>query len=264
MTKPIAAERQQKIVDLLNNNHSVKIIDLAEKFNVSKETIRRDLILLEEKGLAQKSHGGAIASAKYELDTISLESRIDKNLDIKRKLCERAYSLLGKNAVIYLDTGSTIHCLAELLSQKSGYTILTNSLNVANVLIKSKNRTIITGGQLNSETMAADGFQATDFISKIKVDIAFLGTNGFEQHNGPSGTDFLDIQAKQAIIKNSKLNVVISESRKATYSALIQYASWRDIDYFITDDMLSESYQTKLNTMTSVITVPMDSINTDN
>lgn len=103
--------------------------------------------------------------------------------------------------------------------------------------------------------MATDGFQATDFISKVKVDIAFLGTNGFEQHNGPSGTDFLDIQAKQAIIKNSKMNVVISESRKATYSALIQYASWRDIDYFITDNDLPLSYKTKLEEMTSVICV---------
>lgn len=257
MPKPIAAERQQKIVDLLEINHSVKIIDLAEMFNVSKETIRRDLILLEEKGLAKKSHGGAISSGKYELDTISLESRIDKNLEIKLALCERALQLLDARAVIYLDTGSTIHCLAELLSKKSGYTIVTNSLNAANVLVKSKNRTIITGGQLNPETMATDGFQATDFISKVKVDIAFLGTNGFEQHNGPSGTDFLDIQAKQAIIKNSKLNVVISESRKASYSALIQYASWRDIDYFITDDKLPQSYKTKLEDMTSVITVPI-------
>ena len=255
MSKLIAAERQQKIIELLNNQRSVKIIDLAEAFQVSKETIRRDLIYLEEQGLAQKSHGGAMSSSKYELDTISLESRIDKNLDIKIKLCEKALSLLSEHAVIYLDTGSTIHCLAELLSQKSGYTIVTNSLNAANVLVKSKNRTIITGGQLNPETMATDGFQATDFISKVKVDIAFLGTNGFEQHNGPSGTDFLDIQAKQAIIKNSKLNVVISESRKATYSALIQYASWRDIDYFITNDELPLSYKTKLTNITSIICV---------
>lgn len=255
MSKLIAAERQQKILDLLNDNRSVKILDLANIFKVSKETIRRDLILLEEKGLAQKSHGGAIASSQYELDTVSLESRIDKNLDIKMKLCERALELLSPHSVIYLDTGSTIHCLAELLAQKSGYTIVTNSLNVANALVKSKNRTIITGGLLNPETMATDGFQATNFISKVKVDIAFLGTNGFEQHEGPSGTDFLDIQAKQAILKNSKLNVVISESRKSTYSALIQYASWRDIDYFITDNNLPVEFKQKLSDMTTVIIV---------
>lgn len=257
MAKPIAADRQQKIVELLNNNHSVKILDLAEMFNVSKETIRRDLILLEEKGLAQKSHGGAIASGVYELDTVSLESRIDKNLDIKMKLCEKAFDFIDEHAVLFLDTGSTIHCLAELLSKRSGYTIVTNSLNAANVLVKSQNRTIITGGQLNSETMATDGFQTTDFISKVKVDIAFLGTNGFEQHSGPSGTDILDIQAKKSIIKNSKLNIVISESRKSTYSALIQYASWRDIDYFITDDRLDPSYKKRLEEMTSVISVPV-------
>lgn len=253
MEKPIAAERQHQILSLLNNNQSVKIIDLAEMFNVSKETIRRDLLTLENKGLAQKSHGGAIAPSSYEFDTISLESRIDKNLDIKMALCKKALSFLPENGVVYLDTGSTIHCLAQLLSQKEHYTIITNSLNAANVLVKSNNRTIMTGGQLNARTMATDGFQTTDFMSKIKVDVAFLGTNGFEQHNGPSGTDLADIQTKQAIIKNSKTNIVIAESRKATYTALIQYASWRDIDYLITDNHLTKECLDSLNELTNVV-----------
>lgn len=255
MLKLMAAERQHKIVELLNNNKSVKIIELAEMFQVSKETIRRDLLCLAEKGLAQKSHGGAVLLSDYELDTVSLESRIDKNRDVKTRLCQKALEYLPPHAVIYLDTGSTMHCLAQLLSQKSGYTIVTNSLNAANVLVKSNNRTIITGGQLNAETMATDGFQTTEFISKIKVDIAFLGTNGFEQHSGPSGTDFSDIQAKQTIIKNAKINIVVSESRKSTYSALVQYANWRDIDHFITDADLASELSVKLKDMTSVVIV---------
>lgn len=255
MQKLMAAERQHKIVEVLNNNRSAKIIELAEMFQVSKETIRRDLLHLTEKGLAQKSHGGAVLSDNFELDTVSLESRIDKNKDIKMQLCQKALEFLPNHAVIYLDTGSTIHCLAQLLSQKSGYTIVTNSLNAANVLVKSNNRTVITGGQLNAETMATDGFQTTDFISKIKVDIAFLGTNGFEQHSGPSGTDFSDIQTKQSIIKNSKVNIVVSESRKSTYSALVQYANWRDIDYFITDIRLPATLRMKLEDMTSVVVI---------
>lgn len=255
MGKPIAAERQHKIVELLNTNRSVKILELAKMFNVSKETIRRDLVMLENKGLAQKSYGGAIVSGNYELDTISLESRIDKNLDIKMALCQKALSFLPEHGVVYLDTGSTIHCLAQLLSKKENYTIVTNSLNAADVLVKSNNRTILTGGQLNARTMATDGFQTTDFMCKIKVDVAFLGTNGFEQHNGPSGTDLSDIQTKQTIIKNSKINIVIAESRKATYTALIQYASWHDVDYFITDSQMPNDWRVKLEKLTSLIIV---------
>ena len=255
MQKLIAAERQHKIIELLNSNRSMKILELAKMFQVSKETIRRDLVYLTEKGLAKKAHGGVIAADDYELDTVSLESRIDKNQQLKMQLCQKALEFLPKHAVLYLDTGSTIHCLAQLLSQMSNYTIVTNSLNAANVLVNSNNRTLITGGQLNSTTMAADGLQTIDFINKIKVDIAFLGTNGFEQHNGPSGTDFFDVQTKQAIIQNAKINIVISESRKATYSALVEYANWREIDYFITDSNLRQETQEKLEDMTTVIPV---------
>lgn len=255
MPKPIAAERQQQILEVLQQQHSVKIIDLAEMFQVSKETIRRDLNALEERGCLQKSYGGAIAAPKYEFNTVSLESRIHKDQNIKMKLCERALAFLPEKAVIFVDTGSTMHCLAELLMQRSGYTILTNSLDAANVLIHSKNRTVLTGGELNEETMATDGFQTIEFLNKIKVDFAFLGTNGFEQHHGPAGTDFLDVQTKQAIIKNSKETIVVSDSRKATYSALIQYASWRDIDHFITDSKLPEPFQNSLSELTDVILV---------
>ena len=252
--KLIAADRQNKIIETLNNNGSMKIAQLAQMFEVSKETIRRDLLYLNEIGAVKKSHGGALTS-EYEFNTVSLESRIDKNIDIKQKLCKKAADYLVGNSVIFIDTGSTMQCMAQLLSQMSGYTIITNSLNAANVLINSNNKTLLTGGQLNPQTMAVDGFQTTSFLEKIKVDVAFLGTNGFEQHNGPTGTDFSDIQTKQTIIGNAKISIVVTESRKNTYSALMQYASWRDIDHLITDSDLSPNTISILENMTSLVLV---------
>ncbi len=256
MDKLIAADRQQKILELLNDNGSMKIREFAKTFQVSRETIRRDLLYLSKKKLLKKSHGGAIASNNYEFDTVPLENRINKNTGLKMKLCQKAIEYMPANSVVYLDTGSTIHCLAQLLSQMSGYTIVTASLNAAITLIKSKNRTLITGGQLNPITMAIDGLQTIDFLNKIKVDTAFLGTNGFEQHNGPSGTDFSDAQTKKTIIQNSRINIVISESKKASFSALVQYTSWRNINYFITDSDLPPETRTKLEELTNVIIVP--------
>lgn len=260
MQKLIAAERQHQIIELLNSNRSMNILELAKRFQVSKETIRRDLVYLTEKGLVKKTHGGVVAIDDYQLDTTSLESRIDTNQPLKFKLCQKALEFLPPHAVIFLDTGSTIHCLAQLLGQLSNYTIVTNSLNAANILVKSSNQTFITGGQINSVTMAVDGLQTIDFISKIKVDIAFLGTNGFERHNGPSSTDFSDVLTKQTIIQNAKINIVISESRKSTYSALVQYTSWRNIDYFITDSHLHQEVQEELDDMTKVILVDYSDI----
>lgn len=253
MGKLIAAERQKEILKLLHDNGSVKIGQLAEQFQVSRETIRRDLSYLNEIGAAQRSHGGA--TSMYEFGTVPIETRINKDADIKIKLCERALDFIPPTGVIYLDAGSTIVHMAKLLSQRSGCTIVTCSLSAANVLINSDNTTIMTGGQLNSGNMSAEGFQATSFINNLKVAVSFLGTNGFEQHKGPAVSAFADAQTKQAIIPNSKVNVVISDSSKASTSALIQYASWRDISYFITDSNLPKPLYDSISEMTNVILV---------
>ena len=170
-------------------------------------------------------------------------------------MCEKALEFIPPTGVIYLDAGSTIVHMAKLLAQRSGCTIVTCSLSAANVLINSDNTTIITGGQLNSSNMSAEGFQTTNFINNLKVAVSFLGTNGFEQHRGPAVSDFADAQTKQAILPNAKLNIVISDSSKASTSALVQYASWRDVDYFITDSNLPKPLYDMISEMTTVILV---------
>lgn len=253
MGKLIAAERQKEILKLLHDHGSVKIGQLAEQFEVSRETIRRDLSHLNDIGAVQKSHGGA--TSIYEFGNIPIETRINQDSELKTKLCERALDFVPNTGVIFLDAGSTIVHLARLLSQRSGYTIVTSSLSAANVLIRSDNTTIITGGQLNPSNMSTEGFQATNFINNLKVAVAFLGTNGFEQHKGPAVSDFTDAQTKQSIVPNAKLNIVITDSSKASASALVQYTSWKDIDYLITDSNLPKPIYDSISEMTNVILV---------
>ena len=257
MGKIIAAERQKEILKLLHDNGSVKIGQLADYFEVSRETIRRDLSYLTEIGAAQRSHGGA--TSIYEFGNIPVETRINKDADIKTKLCEKALEFIPQTGVIYLDSGSTIVHMAQLLAQRAGCTIVTSSLSAANVLLNSDNTTIITGGQLNPENMSIEGFQTTSFINTLKVAVSFLGTNGFEQHKGPAVSDFTDAQTKQAILPNAKINVVISDISKASTSALVQYASWRDINYFITDSNLPKPMYDMISEMTNVILVDVHS-----
>lgn len=257
MKKLIAAERQNEILNLLDQDGSVKIAQLSELFQVSKETIRKDLLQLNEAGLLKKSHGGAVAikDSSNVMKTLSIENRIDLNMDIKNKLCKKALQFIPDHGVIFLDSGTTIHCLAQLLYQTSGYTIITPSLNAAYSLSGSQNTILLTGGQLNPLTMSTEGFQASNFLNTLKADIAFLGTNGFDQHNGPASSELSDSQIKQSILANSKINIVISDSSKATYTSLSQYASWKDIDYFITDYDLPEDSVQLISSMTNLIQV---------
>jgi len=223
MPKLLIAERQNRIVELLNENGSFKLAELAEILNVSKETVRRDLIYLNDIGAVKKSHGGAIAS--YQLKTQNMTSRIDSDLALKMMLSKKALEYLPDQGVVYLDTGSTVTCFAQLLSEKSGLTIITNSLSAANALLGSNNSIILTGGQLNSINMSMEGHQVTSFLSTIKFELGVFGSNGFEDHNGPTTCDFLDVQSKQTALNNAKLTIVLADSSKANTTSLTQYTS---------------------------------------
>lgn len=250
MARLLAEERQNRIVELLNENGSFKMAELAEALDVSKETIRRDLIYLNEQGRVKKSYGGAVA---YELKTKAMVSRLDTDLPIKNTICQKALSFVPEQGVIYLDTGSTVTCLAHMLKEKSGLTIITNSLSSANALVGSNNSVIVTGGQLNSTNLSLEGYQASTFLSTVKFEIAFFGSNGFEGHKGPTTCDFLDVQSKQTALNNARTNIVLAEGCKGSTTSLTQYTSWHNIDYFITDTSIPEEILSALEDATSVI-----------
>lgn len=108
MAKKIAAQRQKEIVELLEKNGGYKMTELAEIFQVSKETIRRDLIHLNEIGAIQKKYGGAVSAYEFQSQPVSAKS--EKNHALKEKICKKALEFIQDNSVIYLDTGQHL-CL---------------------------------------------------------------------------------------------------------------------------------------------------------
>lgn len=251
MSKLSASDRQAQIVELLSNNGTMKVMDLASHFQVSRETIRRDLIVLNEAGAVKKWFGGAMPM--YDFETRPVDDRMKVREDSKIKICEKAMELLQDKSVLFLDTGSTPLCLAKMLRNVAGRTIISNSIPVINELVGSNNQLIITGGSINQQVMSAMGSQTISFLECIKVDVAFLGSSGFDRHKGPTSNTFDDCQIKKTVLQNAQTNVVLADSSKATYSSLTQYANWRDIDYLITDDELSEEARQQLQEMTAVV-----------
>ncbi len=115
----------------------------------------------------------------------------------------------------------------------------------------------MSGGQLNNTTMALEGFGATNFLSKIKVDIAFLGSSGFKEHEGPTSIDFSDAEVKRVMIRNSKQNFVLADSKKTRSTAMVEYASWKSINYLITDEGADTELIDSLRNDVSIIMVPL-------
>ena len=254
MNKTLAAERQKEILDLVSEYGSVKIADLVEKYKVSRETIRRDLNYLDKIGKVKKSHGGA--TAVIPTSTSSSEIKIISDFDpLKYALCEKAMEFIPDNGTIYLDSGTTLAPLIKLLGEKGGYTIVTACLTTLNSLINTNNTIIFVGGQINPVNYFSEGFQATDFLKNIRVSVAFLGTDGFHQHNGPAAKTYAVAEQKHAVIPNAQETIVVTNSTKASDTALVQFASWNEIDHLITDDGFPEDIYQKISKQTDIVQI---------
>ena len=253
MARLNAHDRQSQIIELLYNNGSIKATELADYFSVSRETIRRDLNTLSENGSIKKGFGGAIAMNDFT--TLPIDSRLLDEHDAKKRIVQKALSFIPDHGFIFLDTGSTTLSLALQLKNLSGYTIITNSIPVLTTLIDSKNHLIFLGGECDSEVMASVGVQVIELLKTLRVDIAFLGSAGFEHHHGPATNAFADGQIKSCAISCSQTSIVLSDSRKAKYSSFQQYASWSDIDYLISDTDFPQETASQLQKSTNVILV---------
>ena len=253
MARLSSQKRQEQIIELLNNNGSMKATELANYFSVSRETIRRDVNTLSENGSIKKGFGGAIAANDFS--TLPIDSRLKEQHQAKMRIAQEALSYIPDHGIIYIDTGSSALSLALEMKHLSGYTVITNSISVVNALIESNNRVIFLGGECDPEIMGTSGSQTTDPLKTLRIDVAFLGTTGFEHHNGPSTNSFSDAEVKSCAIACAQTSIVLSDSRKAQYSSFTQYASWEEIDYLITDTDFPDSFRSKLSETTTLILV---------
>lgn len=225
-----STERRMKMKEILLRDGSVSSSDLANMFSVSAETIRKDLIYLEKIGFASKNYGGATLNSEVETP---FELRNDKNVEAKKAIAARAIACIPEHGVILLDAGSTALLMARELMNHEGLTVITNSMSVANVLCASKNNVYITGGQVKSVTMSLVGLWASSCLSGVSIDVAFLGTSGFQNFSGPTAESFQEAELKKKILERSAYKVILADSSKCFSSAFAQYALWSEIDMVI-------------------------------
>jgi len=246
-------ERRLRLKDMLLTSGSVNSTEAAVLFSVSTETIRKDLLLLEKQGFAKKNRGGAVASTDY-IET-PFDLRNDKNVDLKIKVAKKALDYVPEKGVILLDAGSTILMLAKELLSRENLTIITNSMSVCNILLSSSNSIYITGGFVKNVTLSLVGLWANTCLSSINIDIAFLGTSGFMNFNGPSSESFHEAEIKKKIIERSNVSIVLTDSNKCKSNAFAQYALWNEIDYLIMDQPTESDKLQQIQQSTNVILV---------
>ena len=236
-------ERHAKILEMLSQNGKVLVKELAEKFGVTEDSIRKDLSSLELDGKLRRTYGGAVSIAE-KLQMTEANRRRISDVEAKRKIAAAAVKLMQPNDLIFLDISTISIAIAQILEKAdANYKILTNMVDVLVMLARNpKINLYFAGGQINQ---SRDGFSDglnLDFISRFRPDIAFVGAFGVEiKKNSLTSRDTAGGIHKARMIELSKASYVIAESRKIGVESTYSFAKFSDVSGLITETELPEN-----------------------
>lgn len=234
-----AEERQSKIVQMVENGRSVKVLELAERFEVSESTIRRDLQELEEKNLLKRTHGGAVGVQRKSYEQ-SFQEKKEAHFIEKERIGELAASLLEDGDSVILDTGTTTLEIAKRIHHKK-LTVITNGLDIAEELSGIEGiELILTGGVLRGNTRAMVGTLAENMLRGFKADMAFIGANGITLEEGITTPNFVEAMTKKSMVSSATRVYAVLDTSKFQQVSLAVIAPLKEITAVITAGDLEE------------------------
>lgn len=234
-----AKERQDIIYEMILKNNAVTVANLVEKFAVSIETVRRDLLEMEKKGLLTRVHGGAVAKTGMN-DFSVLSKRNTEHSEQKKALSLKACEFINEGDIIAVDAGSTATFFAEALKEKfTKLTVITHSLDVFNILNSYKEFSVILcGGHFIKEENTFYGSLTVNMYSSLYAQKAFIFTTAISLEHGICDyrQEFYDIQ--KVILQNSSEIFVLADSSKFEKTALLKLTDMKSDYIYITDSNL--------------------------
>lgn len=228
-------ERHNKILNIINIKKSVKVHELSEALYVSNATVRRDLAKMEKAGVIKRSHGGAVL-----FDSSNAESAISvrelENIKEKKKIAELAISFISSNSVIFMDSSSTAGMVIPYLSQFKYLTVITNGLKNALLLSeKTEAKIYMPGGVVSTRSNSLLGSDTLDYLSNLNAGLAIFSCSGLTPNNGITDASFEQSKLKRALIRNSKVRVLLCDSSKFGGIYMCRTCGFEELDYVLTD-----------------------------
>jgi DeoR family fructose operon transcriptional repressor len=236
-----ATERRELIERLIADDGRVSVVDLAHRFDVTTETVRRDLDQLESEGALRRVHGGAVGRDRESTVEPSLAQRGERQGTAKTAIAHRALAAVPADfrGSVFFDAGTTTAAVAAELAPRlttAAIDVVTHSLTLAYALSAVPNASLtVVGGRVRGLTAAAVGADTVRAIDALRPDIAFLGTNGVSAEFGLSTPDPEEAAVKRAIVRSARRVVVVADADKLGRELLVGFAPLADIDVLVTD-----------------------------
>ncbi|HUL09370.1 MAG TPA: DeoR/GlpR family DNA-binding transcription regulator [Candidatus Acidoferrum sp.] len=234
----LAEQRQSVILAMVNERGSLSITEIQRKLRVSRETIRRDLMLLADRNALRKAYGGALSLERSEP---AIAVREEMNAEGKRAIGRLAASLVPDGASVILASGSTVQSVADALTPRQGLTVFTNSIFNCNKLAgRNKNRVYMLGGEVQAINGATLGRDATRMLSHYFADFLFVGAgaispNGWLMDYTPEEGDL-----HSQMLQSARTKVVVADHSKFNRHAPVRVDTFEKVTHLVTDRPLDE------------------------
>ncbi len=238
----LAIERRREIIARLALNGKVIVSELAHDFDVTEETIRRDLEKLDREGLVSKTYGGAVSKHNSTFD-LPYNIREGVNVEQKQTISEHIAAMVKDGARIMLDASSTALYALQKLKGKKNLTVITNSVKILIELADKSDWTVLsTGGNLKKGGLALMGSSAEKMIKSYHVDIAICSCKGLDTELGVTDSNEADSLIKQAMLSSAERRILALDGEKFDKKAFVRVCSCEDIDVLVTDVQPSEKW----------------------
>ncbi len=245
--------RQAEILEIIRIQGQVTVLNLADHFEVSPMTIRRDMLLLEQEGELTRTHGGAVLSQMGVVE-FAFKEKAKTCSNEKKAIAEKIAPMLEPGMKILLDTGTTTLEVAKAISGMRGLTVLTPSLAIASVLYANEDmELVILGGTARKGNPDLTGWLTEENIKEFRVDLAIVGADGVNQE-GLYTSDGNIARVVQLMLSCAQHSICAIDHTKFERTSFVKCASWKDIDHLVTDSGVPQSTRRWLKKKVKTIT----------
>jgi DeoR family transcriptional regulator of aga operon len=234
-------ERRRAILELLNRDGRVLVADIAQQFETSQVTIRKDLEILHSHGLVHRTHGGALPSRDGALEDPTLREKEKFHRKEKMHIAQAAARMVSEGQVVILDSGTTATAVARELRKFRNLTIITNAVNIAAELAGDSVEVILTGGTLRKNSFSLVGPIAEETLRRLHADILFLGVDGFDVQYGLSTPNLLEAKVNRVMVEVAKRTIAVCDSSKFGRRSLSLIVPSSGLHEVITDRGLAKA-----------------------
>ena len=225
--------RQQKTLELVRERGYISIEELAQYFDVTPQTIRRDINQLADEGLLRRYHGGAAHDSSVENTEYTM--RVGYMLEEKLRIAEAVAAAVPDHASLFINIGTTTESIAHALLNHTGLKIITNNLNVAKILsTKEDFEVLIASGRVRPDG-GVIGQATADFFKQFKADYALIGISGIDEDGTLLDFDFQEVCVSQEILSSARQVFLAADSSKFGRNAMIRLGSLKQVDSIFTD-----------------------------